>query len=95
MEGVGEILLGLRSLKERQDKTEGILEEIRKEITDMRKEMGKNKVSFAEIVKEQLTQEQLDRDKGRREGVKTRAEEREFQIQLNKASEREKRRRIL
>ena len=94
-EGVGKLLEGMGGMKERQDKLEADMEEIKRELGEIRKDMGKEKISFAEALKKNLSQEQLDKDNGKQEGVSSRAEEREFQMQLNEAMERDKRRKNL
>lgn len=98
VEGVGKLLEGMGGMKDRQDKLEADVEEIKKELGEMRKEreeMGKEKISFAEILKRQMTEEQIAKDKGKIEGGNTRAEEREFQLHLTEALERDKKRKNL
>jgi PHD-finger len=76
-EEVGKLLGGLRGLGERQDKMEAEMVEIRKELEGMKKEIGKEKFDFAGALKKNLTQEEIDRDKGRPEAVSGRAAERD------------------
>ena len=83
--------MGWGGLKERQDKMEHDIEEIKKEIDEIRRSKVVDKVSFAEALKKDIAQEILDRDKGSGEAGSVKVD-REFQVQLNEAMERDKRR---
>jgi hypothetical protein len=91
-EAVGKFLGGLGGLGERQDKMEAEMVEIRKELEGMKKEIGKEQLNFSGALKKNLTQEEIDRDKGKPETVSGRAAERDFQMQVTEAMERDKRR---
>jgi len=89
---VGKWLGGLGNMIERQDKIELDIQEIKKDIENMKKDNVKDKVSFADLLKKDIAKEPLDRDKGLEEVVSGHNAEREFQVQLNEAMERDKRR---
>jgi len=58
----------------------------------MKKDNIKDKVSFADILKKDIAKELLDRDKVVGASVRGHNVERQFQVQLNEALERDKRR---
>ena len=61
---VDKLLKNMGGVIERQDKMEEDIKTLRKEMDDMRQEKVKDKVTFADILKKDIAQELLDRDKG-------------------------------
>jgi hypothetical protein len=85
-----------RLLVEKHGKMEEELKEVRKELEEIRKGgIVKEGMNFAGALKSNLTQEQLEKDKGTIGGGNSRAAEREFKVQLTEAMERDKRRKNL
>jgi len=76
--------------RERQDKIELDIQDIKKDIRNMKKDNVKDKISFEDILKNDIAKELLDRHKRFGESVSGNNAERKFQVQLNEAMEREK-----
>jgi hypothetical protein len=80
-----------KGLKERQDKVEAEFEGVRKEVVEVGKDLKEQKGKYSEALKKGLNQEQVEADKGRKEVGNSANQEREFQMHLAEAMERDKR----
>jgi hypothetical protein len=78
-----------KEMKDRQETLEAEVEGVKKEVVEVAKD---NKTKYSEIVKHGLTVEQVNADRGGYSGVENiQAQDREFQVRLTEAMERDKR----